>query len=230
MNANLQIGPLVLRIQWLVIILSIFIGNLMIRYRLKRFADLEDSIKDQIIVSIEESAVIAILTWKFSVVLFDPIRIVTSPLAILYYSGGERGIGLALVVVLVYFYYHSKKEHIPIGVYGDLLAAGFLIGMVAYSVIALWLNQQRAWIYGSEILLALLLYQLYFRNSKGTARLNNLNQALTWFSLGQVFVSFISPWRQNFWWGFSQLQIVFLILAAFCIMIDFFTAKNSLIK
>lgn len=226
MDSNLQLGPFVLRIQWLVIMLSMIVGYFVIRYRLRRIAGLGDLVKDRILETIEKSIVIAILTWKFSLLLFDPVRVVTNPSSLLYYSGGERGIGLAIVVVLLYYYYHSRKERISIGVYGDLLALGFLVGMVMYNVFALLGNQDRVWIYGSEILLGILLFQLYFRKGEGTAELKNLNQAFVWFNLGQVFISFLNPLKQNLWWGFSKQQMVYLILAAICIIIDFIGVKN----
>lgn len=226
MDSNLQLGPFVLKTQWLVIMLSMSVAYFVIWYRLKKIASIEASVKDQITETIEKGAVIAILTWKFSFLAFHPIRVVTNPISILYYSGGESGIGLAFVVFLLYFYYHSKRDHIPLGVYGDLLAASFLAGIVVYSLFALLWSQQGIWVYGSEILLAMLLYLLYFRESKGTVRLGDLNQSLMWFSLGQVFISFLNPLKQYFLWGFSKLQITFLFLAAFCIMIDFFRAKN----
>lgn len=226
MDSNLQLGPFVLRIQWLVIILSMLVGYIVIRYRLKRIAGLGDLVKDRILETIEKSILIAILTWKFSLLLFDPIRVVTNPSSLLYYSGGERGIGLAIVVVLLYYYYHSRKERISLGVYGDLLTSGFLVGMVMYNVVALFGNQHWVWVYGSEILLGMLLFRLYFRKGEGTAELKNLNQAFLWFSLGQVFISFLNPLKQNFWWGFSKQQMIYLILAAICIIIDFIGVKN----
>ena len=226
MNSNLQLGPFVLRLQWMVIILSMFVGYLVVRYRLKRVTDLEDRAKERIIETIEKSIVIALMTWKFSLLLFDPVRVATNPLSILYYSGGELGIGLAIIVLLIYFYYHSKKEHISVGVYGDLIAVGFLAGLGAYSLFALLGNQLRVGVYGSQILLAMLLYLLFLRKSKQTAKLSDLNQALIWFSLGQVFILFLSPLKQFFWWGFSKAQFYFLILAAVCIIIEFLRAKN----
>lgn len=226
MNSNLQLGPFVLRLQWMVIILSVLVGYLVVRYRLKRVTDLEDRAKERIIETIEKSIVIALMTWKFSLLLFDPLRVVTNPLSILYYSGGELGIWLAIIVLLIYFYYHSKKGHISVGVYGDLIAVGFLAGLGAYSLFALLGNQLRVGVYGSQILLAMLLYLLFLRESKQTAKLSDLNQALIWFSLGQVFILFLSPLKQYFWWGFSKVQFYFLILAAFCIIIDFLRAKN----
>jgi len=226
MNSNLQVGPFVLRLQWMVSILSVFVGYLVVRYRLKRVTDLEDRAKERIIETIEKSIVIALMTWKFSLLLFDPVRVATNPLSILYYSGGELGIGLAIIVLLIYFYYHSKKGHISVGVYGDLIAVGFLAGLGAYSLFALLGNQLRVGVYGSQILLAMLLYLLFLRKSKQTAKLSDLNQVLIWFSLGQVFILFLSPSKQYFWWGFSKAQFYFLIIATFSIVIDFLRAKN----
>ena len=53
MNSNLQLGPFVLRLQWMVIILSVFVGYLVVRYRLKRVTDFEDRAKERIIETID---------------------------------------------------------------------------------------------------------------------------------------------------------------------------------
>lgn len=226
MNSNLQLGPLVLKVQSLVIILSIPLGYMGIRYRVKRVTGIEDIVKGRIVETFEKSFVIALLTWKFSLLLLDPIRVVTNPLSILYYSGGEFGIGLATIVLLVYLYYHAKKEQISISVYGDFIAAGFLVGLGAYSLFSLLGNLHKAGVYGSQILLVMLLYLLFLKKSKETIKLSDLNQVSLWFSLGQVFIMFLNPLKQYLWWGFSKAQIFFLILAGINIIIDFIRVKN----
>lgn len=225
MNSTLQIGPMVFQIQGLVILFATLIGYNIINYRLKRFEDIEGSDKNHVLETIEVAAIIAIALWKFSLILFDPVRVFNTPSSLLYFSGGARGIGLAVIAVLGYLYYRSKKKGISIWIYADLLAAGFLVGLGVYSLLALFGNLNRVWVFGSEVIITLLLYLQYFRKGKGT--FENLNQALLWFSLGQVFLSFLNPLKQNLWWGFSKLQVVFLILGAFCIVIDFLVANRA---
>lgn len=227
MDSSFQIGPIVLRSQGLVIILSMLIGYFVANFRLKRIDGLENEARSRIIETIEIAPILAIAVWKLSLILFDPVRVVTNPSSLLYFSGGERGVWLAAIAVFVYFYYHSKIEADSIWLYADLLAAGFLVGMGVYSLFGLFLNSHGAWVYGGEFLITVILYQQYFRKSMGTASFKTLNQVFLWFSLGQVFVLFLNPLKQNIWWGFSKQQIVFLSLAALGIIIDFIVANRT---
>ncbi|MCO5387770.1 hypothetical protein [Desulfosporosinus sp.] len=226
MQAALQVGPFILKTQWLVIILSAFVGYSVMRYRLKTAG----YPNKRMIETIENSLIIALMVWKLSLILFDPVSVVTNPLGLLYFSGGERGIWLAAVVVIFYFYYRSKKDHVSVCFYGDLLAAGFLATTAVYHLIHLFGSKQPIWVDGSEILIALLLLLLIFRRSKGIGMPYHLNQVLMWFSLGQVFVLFLNPLKQNDWWGFSQGQILYLSLAALCLAIGLFAEKKRLIR
>ncbi|MHB1405258.1 MAG: hypothetical protein ACYCV0_06680 [Desulfitobacteriaceae bacterium] len=226
MQETLQVGPFLLKTQWLVIILSALAGYFVVKYRLRR-AGYPDK---RIIETIENSLIIALMVWKFSLILFDPVSVVTNPLALLYFSGGEHGVWLAAVVVIFYFYYRLKKDQVSVWVYGDLLAAGFLAATAVYYMIDLVGNKQTVWVDGSEILIALLILLLFFWRSKEIGKPSVLNQVLLWFSLGQVFILFLNPLKQNDWWGFSQEQILYLSLAALCLSIDLVVEKKRLNK
>jgi hypothetical protein len=226
MNETLQVGPFLLKTHWLIIILSALVGYFVIKYRLKR-AGYPDQ---RMIETIENSLIIALIVWKFSLILFDPVSIVTNPLALLYFSGGEHGVWLAAVVAVFYFYHRAQKDQVSVWVYGDLLAAGFLAATAAYHFIDLFGDKQMVWVDGSEIIIALLILLLIFRRSKEIGKPNHLNQILLWFSLGQVGISFLNPLKQNYWWGFSQEQILYLSLATLCLRIDWVAGKKRLNK
>lgn len=226
MHEVLQVGPFLLKIQWLIISLSAFVGYFVIKKRLQR-AGYPDQ---PIIETIENSLIIVLVVWKFSLILFEPVKVVNNPLALLYFSGGEYGIWLAVVVASSTIYFRAKKEHVSIWVYGDLLTTGFLAAVAVYDLIDLVLNKQRVWVQGSEIIISLLILLLIFRKSKKIGKPHHLNQALLWFSLGQVFSLFLNPFKDNFWWGFSQEQILYLTLAVLCLSIDWVAEKKRLNK
>lgn len=226
MQDALQVGPFLLKTQWLVIILSALVGYFVIKYRLKT-AGYPDQ---RMIETIENSLLIALMVWKFSLILFDPVSVVINPLTLLYFSGGERGIWLAAVAAIFYFYRRAQKDQVSVWVYGDLLAAGFLAATVVYYMIDLVWDKQMVWVDGSKIIIALLILLLIFRRSKEIGKPSVLNQVLLWFSLGQVFILFLNPLKQNDWWGFSQEQILYLSLAALCLGIDWVAGKKRLNK
>jgi len=220
----LQVGPFLLKILWLIICLSAFVGYFVIKHRLQR-AGYPDR---RIIETIVNSLIIALVVWKFSLILFEPVTVVTNPLALLYFSGGEHGIWLAVVVASTYIYFRAQKEHVSIWVYGDLLTAGFLAASAVYYLIDLVLNKQMVLVYGSKIIISLLILLLIYRRSRKIDKPHHLNQALLWFSLGQVFILFLNPLKDNYWWGFSQEQILYLSLAVLCLSINWVAEKKRL--
>ena len=226
MNETLQVGPFLLKTYLLVSTLSALAGYFVLRYRLKTAGYLDE----RIIETIENSLIIALVVWKFSLILFDPVSVITNPLALLYFSGGERGSGLAVVVAIFYFYHRAQKDKVSVWVYGDLLTAGFLTATAVYYSIDLVENKLMVWVDGSEIIVALLILLLIFWGSKEIGKPNHLNQVLLWFSLGQVGISFINPLKWNYWRGFSQEQLHYLSLAVLSLAIDFILEKKLLNK
>ncbi|MCL4440588.1 MAG: hypothetical protein M1609_08355 [Firmicutes bacterium] len=220
MPGALHIGHVVLNTQWLVIIVSVLSAYFVIRYRLKA-----GGIGERVIEAIENNLIIAIVVWKFSLLVFEPVTVLTNPLVLLYFSGGVPGVWLAAVVVVSFFYYRSRKDRVSIWVYGDLLAAGFLTAWAVYYLIDLFVSKQAIWISGSEVLLALLI--LLLSSLRGpVGKPAKINQIIFWFSIGQVGILVLDRFKQNFWAGFSQAQILYLILAATCLSLDWLAEKK----
>ncbi|EDL63175.1 hypothetical protein [Bacillus sp. SG-1] len=53
-----------------------------------------------------------ILTWKFSVILFDFTGVINQPLSILYFNGGLKGFWLGVAVSLIYIYIKGEREQL----------------------------------------------------------------------------------------------------------------------
>lgn len=208
--------------QWLIISFSIFVGYLVIRNRLPR----DEYPVQRMIDTIENSLIIALVIWKFSLILFEPITVITNPLALLYFSGGEHGIWLAVAIASIYIAFRAQKEHDSIWVYGDLLSIGFLAATAMYALLDLVLLRQMARVHGSELVISLLILLLIFRRSRTIGKPEQLNQGLLWFSLGQVFIQFLNPLNHNYWRGFSQEQILYLSVAILCLSIDWVVERK----
>ncbi|MHB1654324.1 MAG: hypothetical protein ACYCVD_17895 [Desulfitobacteriaceae bacterium] len=222
MQEAIQWGPFLLKTQWLVIVVSGLAGYVVLRYRLKPTEYPQKRIAE----TIENSLIIAFVVWKFSLLLFNPVSVVTNPLALIYFSGGERGAWLSVAVLVFYFYHRSKKEHVSIWVYGDLLAAGFLAATAVYHLILLFLHEQTVWIDLSKALISLLVLLAILR-TRAVGKPYYLNQTFLWFSLGQVFVSYLDPLKHNYLWGFSKEQVLFLLLAVLSLTLDSFMKKRK---
>ncbi|WP_434512772.1 hypothetical protein [Desulfitobacterium sp. AusDCA] len=231
MSSSIQLGPFVLKVQGLALIFSVFMSYWVVKYHLKRIEALDSSAKNQIMETLEKGVVLALFVWKFSLFFFHPVQVISNPLSLLYYSGEERGVGLAAVTTLLYIFFRSKKDLINIEIYGELFVSGFLIGSGVYFIFALGELPHRFMIYGTEILLNAFLYSRYFgmkvsEHYESTSG-KNLLHALMWYNLGQAFISFFNPLKQNWVWGFSLQQIIYLALALVCIIIDFRRVENK---
>lgn len=209
-------GPFMLNPEVLAIILSGVVGYLVLRLLLKTSRSLDHGI----IESIEINVLIAITLWKFSLILFDPLSVLTNPLALLYFSGGEHGVWLAAVFMILYFYRSSQKNQVSIWVYAYLLVTGFLAAYVMYNIISLFGVHQTVEIYWAEILIGMLILLVIFRRRHEIGMPNRLNQVVLWFSLSQVGILFLNPLKRNYWRGFSKEQILYIALTILCLGFD----------
>ncbi|MGD6805215.1 hypothetical protein FZC79_07970 [Rossellomorea vietnamensis] len=53
-----------------------------------------------------------IITWKFSVILFDFSGFIQQPLTALYFNGGYKGFWLGVTVALVYIYFKGARQQL----------------------------------------------------------------------------------------------------------------------
>lgn len=231
MSSSFQLGPFAIKVQGLALIFAIFMSYWVVKYHLKRLDTLDSSVKEQIKETVEKGAVLALFVWKFSLLFFHPLQSISNPLALLYYSGDERGMGLAAAATFTYFYFQARKERIKIEVYGELFVSSFLTGSIVYYLFALGEAPSRISVYGTEDLLALFLYYFYFWKSisqqNENAKFKNILHSFMWYNLGQAFISFLNPLKQNLVWGFSSQQIFYLTLALVCITIDFWKVETK---
>jgi peroxiredoxin len=55
-----------------------------------------------------------LITWKFSMVIWDFESVMNQPLTLLYFHGGEKGYWLAIIISFIYIFIHSRKSSQPI--------------------------------------------------------------------------------------------------------------------
>ncbi len=225
-----QVGPFLLKMQWLVGIGSLLVGYLVIRYRLKVAGPNAAGYRDErVIQTIENSALLALVVWKFSVAIFDPASIWANPMALLYYTGGAQGVWLAAVAALIYFYLRARRERVSVWVYGELVAVGLLAATAIYHLISLFWYHQGVQSDVLQIVTALTILLLaFFRSGKEVGDALNLDQAVLWFSLAQVGIAFLDPRRPRYWRGFSREQVLYIGLSALTLGIEWAAERRRL--
>jgi hypothetical protein len=191
-------------------------GYLVINLRLEKFENIKKPVNDMLI----NLLIIIVLVWRFSLIFFNPIKVLNNPLSLIYFSGGTRGFLLSLVAAAAYLIYRSVKQGVSVFKYIDFMVSGFLAGGIVYHIIALIISKQFLIFYVSQSLLMCLLLIWQIKKPEMPGSIYNLNRILLWFSLGQIFISHFKVAQENIQssiWNFSLQQIIFYVLSVLTI-------------
>ncbi|MEO2076220.1 MAG: hypothetical protein ABGX20_12695 [Bacillus sp. (in: firmicutes)] len=97
----IQIGSLSIMLKWVLIGFSILVGLVVIKWWLQKTQMKEES--KRIFDTLTNSLFILILVWKVSLIVLEPKLILNSPISILYFTEGTKGLVIATCISLIYF-------------------------------------------------------------------------------------------------------------------------------
>lgn len=119
----LQLGPLQLPLTWLAGVLWIWVGGKTAQTGISALK--RQGFSGHVL----EASFIYLVVWKWSPVLFDPLSYLRNPAALLFASGSDKGVGVALVVAGIYLFliFRKKKGSLPLW-----LDAGAITGIIAF--------------------------------------------------------------------------------------------------
>ncbi|GAE08733.1 hypothetical protein [Paenibacillus sp. JCM 10914] len=209
-------GPLIVKYHWIAIIFSVLAAHVTMKYWLKGKGDLSKPILNDI----TNVLLWALLIWKFSVIIFNPVTVLNNPYYILYFTGGERGVLLSAIVVLIFLFIQSSKRRITYWVYAAVLAVGLLSYMIIYSMFQLIFNNPTtsSFQYGlSQIVLAIVLLVWMYSRKEGFEKPQEINQLILWFSIGQILSYFFKSFSEVVYLGLSGEQLVFFWLLLYVV-------------
>lgn len=227
MNDVISVGPLIIRTEMLLYVLSGIVGFLFMRYRLGK-SELQDFKTHQgQVEDLLTGAVIAYLVaWKLSVLLFFPGSVMAEPLALLYMPGGEKGVILGVLVALAYTGLQVYRKAIPI----YTVAAGFIFAFVMAGTVYFFIHTAfilpnmiwggeadgatmppDTWSVAFHTMLFMLLTLWLIRRSNSP--LNYLKHFLIWFGIGKLLISLFAGQPQVFALGLSKFQWLYVGLA-----------------
>jgi hypothetical protein len=208
-------GPLIIKYEWIAFAVSALAAYMTMKYWLKGKSDVSKPILEDI----GNVFFGAFLIWKFSVIIFNPISVWNNPSYMLYFSGGERGFWLAVIVALIYLTLLSKKRQISFWKYATVLAVGLLTFKMVYSSFQLYFsNPTQSILYDlSQMVLAIgLLIWMYSRKER-IGKPDEIKQLILWFSIGQIFSYFFKSMHTAVFIGLTSEQLFFLALALCCL-------------
>lgn len=210
---TISFGPLMLRADLLIFLLSAMIGYIVLMIKL-RGSEAGGWIKDTYVNAVG----IGFFLWKFSMLFFDPQAALSNPLSLLYFSGGQRGLGLGIiggVAYLIYRSYRSRPYMIPL-IKAAILAYG-AVQAARFTMLFLW-EGTMDW---DNLLQALLSAALGIAAwLKFESPLRSYVPLALWYSLGSAIAPFLNENRHVVLVGFSLEQLFFVLVAVSLLFLD----------
>lgn len=137
MNDVIMLGPLIIPVRLLLLAAAGIAGYAALVYRLKFRGGTDDS--KPVLDHFLNTMLIGFLVWKLSPLVLDTSFVIRNPLSLLYFSGGTRGVWLALLYAAASFVYQTRKNGRTVLFYPDaaltfLLAAAGMYGLLRLAI------------------------------------------------------------------------------------------------
>lgn len=133
----IQLGPLMLKLEWLLWAISGGGGYFVMKYRFKKAGIADHSLFDLL----PTALMLVVFVWKFSPLLFSP-AVRKTPLTVFFVSGSTEGLWLGLAVAGVYLLMKSRAKPGEAWVLPDVMTYGVLVMVIVYSLLS--------WQYGAQ--------------------------------------------------------------------------------
>ena len=124
----IQLGPLLLKKSYLVLLFSCLLAYLYIAIYLRKKPEIVKTVENHITTGL----LIWILIFKFSIIIFRPSIIWTNPYGLLFFTGGTRGLYLAVFVTISYLFWKLHQSNIHIRTSASILIPSIIIIISSY--------------------------------------------------------------------------------------------------
>ena len=207
------IGPLMMKEKWVLYVIAFIMSYTALRLAIKL-----KSIDHSVIDSLWNALFLFLVVWKLSYTLFHPIDVIRNPMSQLYFTGGEKGVVLALLSVVIYFLFKSKRNGLSFHLYMEigLISVLTAIGIFQALVWIMYFPGLNHLLFEAMLSLVLLFYWFtkYESNRKWL-----WPKMIVWFSLGGLFISFFKP-QIPMLLGFSFSQWVYIAVCFLVIVVS----------
>ncbi|WP_147534031.1 peroxiredoxin family protein [Bacillus marasmi] len=131
----IQIGSISILQKWVFLAAAFLIGLLIIKLWLKKTQTRQ--LHNNIFTLVTDSLFWGFITWKLSLIVFEPSIVLKSPLSILYFTGGTKGLILAIILALTFFFIKAKLQSVPKKLAIQTVIMFILILTISYQLITL---------------------------------------------------------------------------------------------
>ncbi|WP_261134219.1 hypothetical protein [Bacillus sp. Marseille-Q3570] len=206
------IGPLMIKEKWILYVVAALVSYLVVKVLTK-----VKGIDPRVIESVWNAAMVFLLVWKGSYAVFHLFQTFQNPIALLYFTGGEKGVVLGFIAVLLYLFLRSKKEALGFSVYMDMTLLTLLTALCTYTLGRLMLDQPFSIVWLFEIVLYLSLLAYWVVKYKADKPL--WPEILMWFSLGSIALSYYKP-QIPILLGLSFSQWTYIVVSIIAIILS----------
>lgn len=213
----ITLGPFLIHFELIIVVVSVFAGYLALNYRLRKVITNGENIGNEYATAL----ILGFFVWKFSLLLFDPISVIQYPMSLLYFNGGDRGIGLAIIISILFLGFRTHKDGTLIGTHLDGLAAGWIAGSGIYHLMLIITDTENLIFH--TLFAALQVFLALFLYSRKAVVVNPIViiRSLIWYSLGMNAIIFTHQDRDLFIFGFSKEQIIGFAIFITAIFVDY---------
>lgn len=130
----IPIGPLMIRADIVLFLICAAAGFVALRFRLHQIPQ-----REWILDTYLSVLIIGFVSWKFGMLVFDPIRTLQHPTSLIYMTGGAKGMGLGMILAFVYaaLRWRKHREDSTLLLKSAVLAA-CASGFAGYLFLWLW--------------------------------------------------------------------------------------------
>ncbi|TLS38011.1 hypothetical protein [Pseudalkalibacillus caeni] len=214
----IQIGSVTLPVTIIQSIVAIFAGILIMFLTLRKKVPEEKQVTDLYI----NGAIIFVVIWKLSLIVFEPQLVIKSPLSLLYFTGGDWGLALGVLISIGYIILKGRKNFRSVTV----LYAG-LVGMsgvmLVYHILeAIYFSAANV----VDILNIAGLFAYLFWLIRMKIDMQAAFQYALWFSIWQVLLSYLENKHADEGL-FTAYQWTFIGLAAVALLFLFGNSSSK---
>lgn len=197
------------------LMLSTFAGYMAMKYRLSK-ADVKEDISDKYLTAL----IIGFFVWKFSIVLFDPMSTFQQPLSLLYFNGGNKGIGLAVVITIIFIGIRTRLDGTSIMMNLDVLGTGWIVSSSVYHLFLIFIDNSNLLFHSLYFSMNIGFAIFLFKKKQAVGNSVVVNQFIVWISLGMIGIIFTKDGRELFVLGFTKEQILFFVVFIISYIVD----------
>ena len=160
-----------------------------------------------------------LMVWKASYALFHPINVIQHPMSLLYFTGGDKGVMLGVISVLLYFFWKSKRSTFSFSRYMECGLFAILTALGSYRLFVWMFYLMDEWYL---LITALLPFVLMFYLLKSEDWL----ASLLLFSLAEFIFSYVKN-GSTLSFALSWEPLFYFVVAIICLLCIAFRSRNS---